>query len=109
MAALPTHQTVRATVYREKGRLQPSLLINVEQINLGRQHTKNLDERDFLLFNTTVNGHRFMCFCTQEGLEKILDAEEIFVDGTCFSCPTLFHQLLVNRARLAASTNGTPD
>lgn len=85
---------MRSTLYREKGRLQPGLPTNVEQINLGQRHKQTLDGRDFLLFDVTVGGHRIMCFCTQEGLEHFWGAEEVFVDGTFFSCPSLFYQLL---------------
>ncbi|KAH9372173.1 hypothetical protein HPB48_010708 [Haemaphysalis longicornis] len=61
---------------------------------MGQRHKQTLDGRNFLLFDVTVSGHRIMCFCTQEGLERFLGAKEVSVDGTFFSCPSLFYQLL---------------
>ncbi|KAM7286679.1 uncharacterized protein ISCGN_030444, partial [Ixodes scapularis] len=49
MAELPTFESVRSTMYREKRKQQPSLPRDMAEINLGRLHTETLDKRDFLL------------------------------------------------------------
>ncbi|KAG0411175.1 hypothetical protein HPB47_011703 [Ixodes persulcatus] len=94
MAELPTFESVRSTMYREKKKQQPSLPRNMAEINLGRLYTETLDKRDFLLFDISISAGRILCFCTQELLFHFAEVVEVFIDGTFFSCPSLFHQLL---------------
>ncbi|KAG0443410.1 hypothetical protein HPB47_014952 [Ixodes persulcatus] len=94
MAELPTFESVRSTMYREKKKRQPSLPRNMAEINLGRLYMETLDKRDFLLFDISISAGRIFLFCTQELLFHFAEVVEVFIDGTFFSCPSLFHQLL---------------
>lgn len=66
----------------------------MSDINLGVLHKETLDKRNFLLFDITASAGRIICFGTEEALDYFLEAEEVFVDGTFFSCPSLFHQVV---------------
>ncbi|XP_040077772.3 uncharacterized protein LOC120849598 [Ixodes scapularis] len=94
MAELPTFESVRSSMYREKRKQQPSLPRDMAEINLGRLHTETLDKRDFLLFDVSISEGRVLCFCTQELLFHFSEMVEVFFDGTFFSCPSLFYQLV---------------
>ncbi|CAN7998426.1 unnamed protein product [Ixodes hexagonus] len=92
MAELPTFEGVRSTMYREKRKQRPSLPSGMAEINLGST-ASTLDKLDFLLFDVSISAGR-VCFCTQELLFHFLEMVEVFIDGTFFSCPSLFYQLV---------------
>lgn len=95
MAELPTFESVRSTMYREKRKQQPSRPRNMAEINLGRLYTEVLDKQDFLLFDISISAGLILCFCTQELLFHFSEVVEVFIDGTFFSCSSLFHQLVI--------------
>lgn len=94
IVSLPTFESVRSTIYREKRKQQPRLPREADDIELEGSCTQTADGRAFLLFDISTNAGRVLCFSTQETLTHFLEAEEVFIDGTLFSCPSLFYQLV---------------
>ncbi|XP_040065249.1 uncharacterized protein LOC120839092 [Ixodes scapularis] len=94
MAELPTFESVRSTMYREKKKQQPSLPKNMAEINLGRLYTETLDKRDFLLFDVYISAGRILCFFAQELHFHFAEVVEVFIDVTFLWCPSLFYQLV---------------
>ncbi|XP_064461992.1 uncharacterized protein LOC135372269 [Ornithodoros turicata] len=53
-----------------------------------------------------MSAGRILCFATQGGLTVFCEADEVFVDGTFFSCPSIFFQVLtVSSVKNGCSVN----
>lgn len=89
---LPTFQSARSILYRQRSRLLSNLPKSTNDIDLQGQWTQTSAGQQFLLADES-NGPRILVFATQKNLQFLADNNTLFGDGTFFTCPTLFTQL----------------
>lgn len=70
------------------------VVIIYADVDLGGMHTKMMDGREFLLFDVSTCAGRIICFGTPEALVDFFEANKVFIDGTFFSCPSVFYQMM---------------
>ncbi|CAK9291551.1 unnamed protein product [Gordionus sp. m RMFG-2023] len=88
--ALPTFLSVKSIMNRVIKSLRPPLPLINSDIRLDGDYTLTLDNKTFLISN---KNNELLLFSTHELLECLCNADQIFMDGTFFSCPLLFKQL----------------
>lgn len=93
-AMLPSYHTVQGIIYRQKRLNQPPLPRHPSEIEITEHYSETVNGRRFFLFRGEQQGRHTLCFATDQHLRLLSEAEHIFVDGTFFTCPNLFYQIL---------------
>ncbi|XP_064482479.1 uncharacterized protein LOC135395168 [Ornithodoros turicata] len=93
LGELPTFNSLKDTIYREKNKLQPPLPSSAADVDLPDHYRVTEDGQPFLVIDQSVD-QRILGFASPTGLKLIAQAHEIFLDGTFFVVPRVFDQLL---------------
>lgn len=97
--SLPTYQTVKDTLYRERRKKLPPLPTTRRDLNMANEWMQTSAGENFALINEGEDD-RIMAFCTYDNLRYLCDAETIFCDGTFYVCPKIFYQLYTIHAMI---------
>lgn len=92
VAKLPTFQSSRSILYRQRSRLLPKLPSTTNEIDLQDQWVQTSTGERFLLADDN-NGPRILVFATERNLQHLTNNTTLYGDGTFYTCPTLFTQL----------------
>ncbi|XP_018495047.1 uncharacterized protein LOC108864260 [Galendromus occidentalis] len=91
-AALPTFDSVRASLYRARAKLTPALPQSRTDIVVEGLYGKTLSDEDFLLFDDGLED-KILAFGTDEMFSILCESPTVFMDGTFKVVPHLFLQL----------------
>ncbi|XP_064463030.1 uncharacterized protein LOC135373906 isoform X2 [Ornithodoros turicata] len=94
LQSLSSYNTIQGIIYREKRRNQPPLPQTAADLQLSGHYSETVNGRRFLLFSEENNGQCTLCFSTEEHLLLLAESHEVFVNGTFFTCPHIFGQIL---------------
>lgn len=89
---IPTFQTCKTALYKERSKLRPVLPTSTANIQLEGEWTQTTAGGEFLQINIDEN-NKMLVFATRTGLQHLCAANTIYADGTFYTCPSLFHQL----------------
>lgn len=89
---LPTFQSARSILYRQRSKLLPNLPATTNELDLQDQWVQTSTGEQFLLADDN-NGPRILIFATHRNLQHLTNNTTIYGDGTFYTCPTLFTQL----------------
>ena len=87
---LPSFQNLKSSLYRSRLQRFPTRA----EIDFRGEWTRTAHEEDFLLMDTGQNDQNcLVAFAIVGNLEKLYEAETIYIDGTFKVSPWLFYQL----------------
>ena len=96
---VPSFQNLKSSLYRSRLQRFPTLPQTREEIDFSGEWTRTAREEDFLLVDTGhTDRNRLVAFATVGNLEKLCEAETIYIDGTFKASPQLFYQLFTVHA-----------
>ena len=96
---LPSFQNLKSSLYRSRLQRFPTLPQTRAEIDFRGEWTRTAREKDFLLVDTGPNDqNRLVAFATVGNLEKLCEAETIYIDGIFKASPWLFYQLFTVHA-----------
>ena len=80
---VPSFQNLKSSLYRSRLQRFPTLPQTREEIDFSGEWTRTAREEDFLLVDTGhTDRNRLVAFATVGNLEKLCEAETIYIDGT---------------------------
>ena len=92
---LTSFQNLKSSLYRSRLQRFPTRA----EIDFRGEWTRTAHEENFLLMDTGQNDqNRLIAFATFGNLEKLYEAETIYIDGTFKASPWLFYQLFTVHA-----------
>lgn len=91
-ASVPTFHSIRSTLYRERRKNTPPLPKNRSEIHLPDDFKTTVDGRVFLQADSGQDD-KILVFATDAALERLCASQTVYMDGTFYTCPRLFHQL----------------
>ena len=97
-AHLPNLQGCSSSAYRARRRRLPMLPATRENIVLEGEWAQTADGHDFVLANDG-GAEKLIIFGNVEGLLQVCRANSVYMDGTFYAVPTLFHQLYTVHAK----------
>ncbi|KAL8574892.1 hypothetical protein ACOMHN_063586 [Nucella lapillus] len=89
----PRFHQVKTTLYRQLWKNRPILPKTLADIVVVPPYTDTNDGRRFLLHDDSVGNGKILVFATDENTQRLCNARNIFMDGTFWVAPSLFHQL----------------
>ena len=96
---VPSFQNLKSSLYRSRLERFPTLPQTREEIDFSGEWTRTAREEDFLLVDTGQNDqNRLVTFATVGNLEKLCEADTIYIDGAFKASPRLFYQLFTVHA-----------
>ena len=96
-AALPTFQSIRASLYRSRRKRLPPLPQQRSDISIQGEWANTLDSRRFLLCEDSQQD-KIIIFATDQNTELLAESDTLYIDETFRSCPSLFYQLFTVHA-----------
>ena len=90
---LPTFNSAKSSLYRARRKQTPPLPKTPAAITLEGKWTETATGDRFLLFDDTRQTNRIIAFASTDNLRDLSTSDQIFCDGTFFTCPTLFYQI----------------
>ena len=91
-SSVPTYQSCRMSLHRERKRNEPVLPKERAHIQIPDDLKTTLDGRDFLQADDGGED-KILVFATEQGIARACSAETVFIDGTFYTSPRLFCQL----------------
>ena len=96
---VPSFQNLTSSIYRSRLQRFPTLHQTREEIDFSGEWTRTAHEEDFLLVDTGQNDQNcLVAFALVGNLEKLCEAETLYIDGTFKASPQLFYQLFTVHA-----------
>ncbi|WAR15649.1 hypothetical protein MAR_005754, partial [Mya arenaria] len=89
---IPTFQTYKTALYKERSKLRPVLPTSTANIQLEGEWTQTTAGGEFLQINIDET-NKMLVVATRTGLQHLCAANTIYADGTFYTCPSLCHQL----------------
>ncbi|XP_067668277.1 uncharacterized protein [Haliotis asinina] len=93
-ATVPPLCSVKSGLYRHRRKTTPALPKDLASVNIEGSWANTKDGRRFLAVNSGRED-KILVFATDETLEMAQQANILYMDGTFYSCPGLWHQLYV--------------
>ena len=96
---VPSFQSLKSSLYRTRLQRFPTLPQTREDIDFSGEWTRTASGEEFLLADAGQNDpNRYIVLATAGNLEKLCNADTIYIDGTFKSSPQLFYQLFTVHA-----------
>lgn len=89
---VPTYRSVQSMLYRYRTKKMPPVPTDRNSFIIPDNMRVSVDGERFLLTDDMVNS-RMLIFATDDNLQKLAKAKNIFADGTFSVVPTIFYQL----------------
>ncbi|XP_064469648.1 uncharacterized protein LOC135384374 [Ornithodoros turicata] len=94
MEALPSFQTMKGMMYRQRRLRQPPAPQAAAEIEMSKHYETTLNGKRSSIFKEMLNGQIAMCSATRKHIKLLSPTREVFLDGTFFACPALFTQIV---------------
>ena len=89
----PQFHQVKSSLCRQRRKSLPPLPQTLDEINIAPPYTDTRDGRRFLLASDGDAQETILVFATDESIERLCAARQVYMDGTFWASPRLFHQL----------------